>query len=50
MKAIFNKQMIGPAVFFFAGLLISFFNLVLKSRPIEQIDGPSKYPEVINLH
>jgi dienelactone hydrolase len=30
--------------------LIDFFDLTLKGQPTDLFDGPSKYPEVINLH
>lgn len=30
--------------------LISFFDLTLKGQPTDLFDGPSKYPEVVNLH
>jgi predicted dienelactone hydrolase len=30
--------------------LISFFEMTLKNQPTDLFDGPSKYPEVINLH
>ena len=30
--------------------LISFFEMTLKDQPTDLFDGPSKYPEVINLH
>jgi predicted dienelactone hydrolase len=30
--------------------LISFFEMTLKDQPTDLFDGPSKYPEVVNLH
>jgi hypothetical protein len=30
--------------------LISFFDLILKDQPTDLFDGPSRYPEIIDLH